>query len=338
MPDLPDPRTLDSRPCPELLNALRHHTTVSGHAEATLTAAVRDLLARGDEGAVRDLLDWRGPPSLIRVARRCVQKALEPSAEDALRVQFFALPVVMVVAGRAPLLLPMVLADAGVLPALFEAAGALGPSRQLGFSASLCDASTLSGLSLVDLYRRARLEGDRRPLELPAGTLEVGTSQSAALRFLVGSVLLAPGAPGFTETAGDAAGWGGALTRELNAQLSLPGVTLLPLARPPRAPLHALDIGRFCREEVAFQLETGGHLRDLRARHGEPAVSLRAGPGDVVEVTLSAVWSSEVRSHRWRLHPETDLRQVFDSIEGFLRACAVSQWDCGGADGRGPRP
>lgn len=323
MSDSLDPRAADPRPCPALLAPLTQHTTDDGAAQAALTQAVRAMLERGDESSVRDLLAWCGPSWCNRAVRRCVQSALDESAEAELRVQFFALPVVMVAAARAPLSLPMVLADAGALTGLFEAAGALGPSRQLAFSTSLCDEAALVDLSLVDLFRRVRLRGAAATLDLPPAPLDVGTTEGVALRFLVGSVLLARGAPGFTETAGDAAGWGGILTRELNAQLALPGVTLLPLARPPRGLLQALSLGRFCREEVASQLVLGGYLRELQARHGEASALLAGGPGEEITVTLRAAWSDEAFTHRWRLYPESDLGEVLDSIEGFLVACGV---------------
>lgn len=326
MIDLPDPRVIDSRPAPIQLAALSEQSAADDSALALLSTQVRALLEAQDEAGVRQLLQWRGPAWLNAAVRRSVQAALDPAPEEALRLQLFALPVVCIAASRGSTVLPLHLDHPDTLLDIFRAAGSLGPSPQLSFSAGLCDEAALLQLPLIRLYRRARLlDMDTAPLDVPAAPLALQDGQQVALRFLVGSNLVPRGAPAFTETAGDVGRWGAALTRELASQLSAPGVTLLPLARPPRAWLSACTLGRFCREEIACQLALGDHLRDLRARFGDAQATVRMSGDGHLNVELRSVWSEEVRTHAWRLDAESDLGDVRASVDTFLKECGVTQ-------------
>jgi len=207
---------------------------------------------------------------------------------------------------------------------LFQSAGALGPHQQFGLHAHLCGESALSELPWSALYRRARLQAsDTLPVELRAEDLELTAGQSVHLRFLVGSMLLPAGAPGFRETAGDVGRWGPDFTRELARQLATPDVTLLPLARTPQGLVAAWQFGRFCTEEVMCQLAIGDQLRDLRARTGDPNASLESIQGVGLGVVLESPWTGERWVHSWRLHPETSLMQVTTSVQEFLQDCGL---------------
>jgi hypothetical protein len=205
-------------------------------------------------------------------------------------------------------------------------AGCLGPARQFTLSPALCDRHALEAVSLSDLYHRTRFEvPGNHPLEFPPAPLNVGTpSQTVSLRFLVGAALTSSNAPCFAETAGEVGRWGMALSREITAQLSLEGVTLLALPRAPLGLLQALGIGKFCREEIAFQLFAGEALRALNARVGEPRAVVWAWNDDRVSIQLQSPWEDRERFvHDWYLHPVDDFEAVKESISGFLQQCRV---------------
>lgn len=326
---LPDPRTIDSRPCPALLAPLAQSTTIDQGTLARLAGAVRELLESGDEAGVRELLCWRGPAPLNAAVRRCVQSVLDGPPGEALWLRMFALPVVLVAGSRAATVLPMVLDGTKILYDVFEAGGAFGPARAVTFNVGLVDEAALSALPWVALHRRARMmQPEAAPVDLPAVPLALEGGQAVALRFIAGTQLVPRGAPAFTETAGAIERWGAALTRALAGQLALPGVTLLPLARAPGGVLTALALGRFCREEVAWQLAVGDHLRELQARHGGARAQVRAVAG-AIEVEITSPWADDACTHCWRLDDEASMQAVCGSIGSFLQECGVGSvsWD-----------
>ena len=77
-------------------------------------------------------------------------------------------------------------------------------------------------------------------------------------------------------------------TSELAAQLGQPGMSLLPIPRPPMGFHGALLAGRFAWREVGFQLFLSSNLRKFRSRTGEPDVSVAAFTDGSVRVRLDS--------------------------------------------------
>ncbi len=326
---LPDPRLVPppgTQPLPAALRPFLEEGLSESNGRACVIAIER-LLEHGENEEVRLLLAWRGPPAMVSALRHCVQAAVDGPADTALRAQIFAIPVVIVVGLQAPAEIAMVLSDMEAVQGVFRTSGCLGPSEHFALSAALCDAEALDALSPVDLYRHSRLRNESHaPLALPAAPASLPVpGQSVHLRFLVGTTMVARGAPSFCETAGETGRWGASLTREITVQLRQGGVTLLPLARAPQGLYRALTSGRYCREEMAFQLAVSDSLRVFRSRVGDPRARLYASNDDSAAVELSSPWDSQIRTHHWRLHPEDDWADVTRNILSFLKECRLSE-------------
>ena len=329
MQELPDPRLTflsGTQSLPETLRAFVDEG-LGGSNRRACVMAIERILEDGAGEEVRSLLAWRGPPALVRTLRNCVQEAVDGPVDAALRTQIFAIPVVVVAGALAPAEIGMVLRDVEAVRGIFRSAGCLGPSENLVFHPGLCTEQVLGDLPPVDLYLRSRLRMEgHEPADLPAAPLCIPVpGQSVHLRFLAGATLVARGAPSFCETAGETGRWGAAFTQEIAGQLRQPGATLLPLARAPQALYQALSSGRYCREEMAFQLALSDSLREFRSRVGDPHARLHACGEDCAAVELSSPWDTEIRAHRWRLQPGDDWAKVTQGALRFLRDCRVRE-------------
>lgn len=326
--ELPDPRSRRTSAWPTVLSQFAlEGDRLSAESRARLQAQMDRWLAAADQASLAQLMAADMPGAARRDVAHCLQAALDGASDVAVRLLCFAIPIVIVAGAAAATPVPMTLARPDRLRDILAKAGCLGPSEQLVFTGALCDEYQLSAQSLPRLYAMARLHpSEARPFDLipVALPLQAG-AQSVHLRFLCGSELLARGAASLRETAGEVGRWGAAFTRELAAQLATPEVTLLPLARAPAgwvlAPIH----GRFCRQELAFQLEMGECLRQWRARSGDPEATIFVTQADEVVVQLSSMYDTTRVCCRWQLYPEDDFTAVRESILQFLRDCRVSQ-------------
>jgi hypothetical protein len=223
---------------------------------------------------------------------------------------------------------PGILPDAKSIEQALEAHGALGPARSFGINKVLSAESSLEGFSPSRLYRLLRnLEAGITDIwsELVPAEIDLESAEeSIHLRFVAGVVVTPAQAPSFIETAGDIGRWGVPFSRVLIAQLAQPGLSLLPLPRPPKGPLQALHEGHAAREEVAFQAFTSRALRQLRSETGEPVVTVAALESDAIGVRIaSLVDAQRVETHRWELDALDDVATVSASIFGLLEECRV---------------
>ncbi|MFN0317490.1 MAG: hypothetical protein ACKVQA_20900, partial [Burkholderiales bacterium] len=291
MQEPPDPRRFSLSGTQSLPETLRPFVDagLSQSNRGACLAAIERLLDRRADEEVRSLLAWRGTPALARAFRECVQEAIDGPVDAALRTQIFAIPVVVVAGVQAPAEVAMVLRDVDAVQEIFRATGCLGPSAHFAVHPGLCTAQVLEALSPSDLYMRSRLRNEvHLPMDLPVAPLSIPVpGQSVHLRFLAGTTVVARGAPSFCETAGETGRWGAAFTQEIAGQLRQPGITLLPLARAPQGLYRALTSGRFCREEMAFQLAVSDSLREFRSKVGDPHARLYACGADSAAVDLS---------------------------------------------------
>lgn len=327
---LPDPRCFE----PERLDALGTLATAAASAAPAtqqefflaLCANVSAALADGREAAVREAARQTGSAAASELYCRAIDRALALPQENLLQVRVFAIPVLLVAGGRADAVVPGVIPDAGELSRLLSNAGAMGPVRNFGLSNALVSADALESVPMTKLYRVARaMELEAAELDLPPQDIRTETAQEAVfLRFIVGAAVTSAGAPGIVETAGNIGAWGMPFTKALAAQLQVPGLSLLPVPRPPATPLQALRSGRYAQRELGFQLFLSNALRRARMRSGDPEVTLAAHADASIRVRLTSQFDASLdEQYRWPLDPVDDLAAVTGSICSLLAECRL---------------
>ncbi|HEX7811548.1 MAG TPA: hypothetical protein VF460_06535 [Burkholderiales bacterium] len=329
---VPDPRTFAEEGDNRLVAlaeraANRVSALQQGDATKTLLAAVERALASGADGEIRRALIEATSAPCLAALYRAIGAALEPPQDAPLAVRLFAVPLVIVTGGKASGRIPGVVPDTAVLRKLFDVHGALGRAKNFGLGTALVTAESISGFSPGLLYRLSRAGSqpeaaqlDFAPVDIPLTSAE----EQAHLRFLAGAVVTPRNAPDFTETAGNIGAWGMPFTRELAGQLGQPGLSLLPIPRPPMNFHRALQAGRFAWREIGFQLFLSGALRTFRSRIGDPEVTVASIADGSVRVRLESRLDETPKAEfSWPLEPEDDLAAVSGSIFGLLEECRL---------------
>ena len=335
MSELPDPRCFAANSANPIasLSAQAVEAADATQRRAILDrlhAELRDALASGRDDLLTPALAEVVSPATGRALWQAVDRAINSPADrqSALAAQVFALPLVLVAGGLAPVTVPGTLREPQAIGQVLASEGALGPTRNFGLNAALCADTSMEGFSPSHLY------GVLRGLEsgatqswsdlLPADIDLDSAEESVHLRFLTGVAVTPFQAPSLMETAADIGRWGMPVSCELIAQLGQPGLSLLALPRPPTGLLQAVHAGRRAREEIAYQVFLSRGLRRMRAETGEPEVSVAALDGGAIGVLLVASAEPQRRLfHRWELDALDDLAGVTASILGLLAECRV---------------
>ena len=299
-----------------------------GKAAENLSDAIEQALRRDDDPLIEQALAQSNSQAVFRMLAVALDTALKAPGEAVLHLRIFAIPILVVTGGRGPLVLPGMVADVGELKKLFEKHGTLGPMKNFGLSGALVSATGLAALKPSVVYRRSHESGRENflPLDLPPEEIAiVGEEEEVNLRFLTGVSVTSADAPGFTETAGDIGAWGMPLTRALAAQLGQPGLSLLPIPRPPMSHLQAIEAGRFAASELGFQLFLSAALRKFRSRVGEAEAVVAACADGSVRIRLSSPFDASLsQEYAWVLQPGDDLAAVSNSIFSLLEECKVT--------------
>ena len=326
---LPDPR-LYAPLSPNLLVNLAQQASGQGSAmqHEKLAVAIGQALRTGDDLLIGQALIESPSCAAYRTLTRALDAALKAPGDAALHLRLFAIPILLVTGGSGPMILPGVVADVGELTKLFELHGTLGPMRNFGLSGALVSAAGLAALKPSTIYRRSRETGQDNlpPLDLPPEDIRItGTEEKVHLRFLTGVSVTSADAPGFTETAGNVGAWGMPFTRALAAQLGQPGLSLLPIPRPPMSPLQALEAGRYAESELGFQLFLSSNLRKFRSRVGEAEAVVAACADASIHVRLSSPFDPLLSpEYAWPLQPGDDIAGVGNGIFSLLEECRVT--------------
>src|SRR5689334_18930426 len=315
MPILPDPRCFaapSANPLQELAGRIaaepdatqreRFLRELRDDLHQTLRAGRDDLLS----AALSDVSSPQAGRCLWEAADRALNTPDDPAAT--LSASLFALPVVFVAAGPDNREVPGTLRDVGRLARVLEQHGALGEHRNFGLNQALCAETSVESFSLSSLYallRRVEKEHiDIWPGLIPAPIELDGDIECVVVRYVTGIIVAGVHAPSLSSTAADVARWGMPFARELIAQLSQRGVTLLPIPRPPHGLLVSLHRGHRAREEIAFQTFLTRVLRQMRSSIGEPEVTLTAVRPDAILICVSSALDAKAAQlHRWQLHP-----------------------------------
>lgn len=338
MPNLPDPRCFaagQTNPLenlaarivaePDAMQRERFRQELREDLTQTLRAGRDDLLS----AAVAEV----SSPEAGHCLWAAVDQALNTPADDkaALAASLFAIPIVLVSAGPEGREIPGVLKDVRKLARILEEHGALGVHQNFGLNQALCADTSVEAFSLSRLYALLRrVEAERVDIwpDLIPAEIELEGAERVDLRFVTGIMVAGVNAPPLTSTAADIGRWGMPFARELIAQLTQRGVSVLPIPRSPSGLLKALYHGHRAREEVAFQTFVSRVVRELRASVGEPAVTVVAVRPDAIEVRIAAAMNdATVHVHRWQLHPLDALEDVSRSILDLLAECRVDRID-----------
>ena len=303
-------------------SAMQHEKSAGG-----LSGAIEQALRRGDDALIEQAFAQSTSQAAFRMLAGVLDAMLKSPGDAALHLRIFAVPILIVTAGRGPLILPGVVADVAQLTELFDRHGTLGPMKNFALSGALVSAAGLATLKPSTVYRRSR-ETDRettRPLDLPPEEIRIAGAQEAVhLRFLTGVSVTFADAPGFTETAGNIGAWGIPFTRALAAQLRQPDLSLLPIPRPPMSHLQAIEAGQFAAAELGFQLFLSTALRTFRARVGEAEAAVSACTDGSIRIRLNSPFDASLsQEYSWTLHPGDDLATVGSSIFSLLEECRV---------------
>ena len=333
MKTLPDPRRYAQFSSNSLVLLARE---AAGHGSAmqhenpfrALALAIGRALGEGNDRLVEQAFDEAPDRAAIRVLAAALDAALKPPEGFALDLRLFAIPVLLVTGGQGSLTLPGVVADVGELQKLFESHGTLGPMKNFGLSAALGSAAGLAALKSSEIYRRSHVTGQENfpPLDLAPVPIHItGPEEAVHLRFLTGVSVTSADAPGFTETAGNIGAWGMPFTKTLAAQLGRPGLSLLPIPRPPMSPSQALEAGRFAESELGFQLFLSNALRKFRSRVGEAEGSVAACADGSVRIRLSSPFDASMsQEYAWTLQAGDDMAAVGSGIFSLLEECRVT--------------
>jgi len=104
-----------------------------------------------------------------------------------------------------------------------------------------------------------------------------------------------------------------------------PGLSLLPIPRPPMSYLQAIEAGKFAASELGFQLFLSAALRKFRARAGEAEAVVAACADGSIRIRLSSPFDASLtQEYVWPLQPGDDMAAVGSSIFSLLAECRVS--------------
>lgn len=331
---LPDPRSYaasDADPLARLAAAAAEAGSAlqqSGPGRDLLDE-VRQRVREANDQALQQALDavgdWR--------ARALLESAIDVALrfpENAVGVRVFAFPLLLVAGGKDAGRIAGVVPDTAALSEILQAHGAWGQSRNVGLGNVLAQCSAIERLRPSTIYAWARGDETAPPLldVEPADILLDTADEQVHLRFLLGAAVTPRDAPDVVETASNVGAWGMGWTRALASQLAQPGLSLLPMARPPLPLRAALAAGRFAWREAQFQLFLSRELRDLRARVGEPEVAVAAFADGSVRISLATPFEATPPAQfRWPLEPGDDLEAVGSSILGLLSDCRLDRVD-----------
>ena len=243
----------------------------------------------------------------------------------------FALPLVIVTGSAHPASLGGVIPDIAAVKTVLERHAALGRTRNFGISNALCTCATLERVKPSEVYSWTQAAAGA-PRELEPSAIEiVEPGEKVHLRFLAGASITPASEPSFVETASNIGAWGMPLTRELAAQLSQPGVEVLPLPRPPLDLLRAAHAGRVAQLEAAFSLFVSNAVRRFRSASGDPVAVISAHDDIELRVSLSSPFDDvTIDGFRWPLHPLDDIDRIVRAIIELLEECRVNNVHCDG--------
>jgi hypothetical protein len=335
---IPDPRLFPQCDA-TFANPLIDLALLSLAAEVAVIAeknetAIRDrMIASLVAGDVKDIEDAiaRAPSlavlrMLVRVLAFAHSEAGRSTGDTDLPTTVFAIPLVIVAANSAPILIPGALPHIDEFVALMKSNGALRGNQSFGLSNALAAASAFSLEKLPSslAWWKSPSETNTAPIAIEKASMQLPANQeSVFLRFLVGSAFAAPDVNLLTEK--DTGKWGMPFTQAFAKQLG--GGT-----RPPQTPLAALYQGRAAQREVSLQLFATNAIRKFRSSVGEPEAVISAHRTDAsnplggeIRLSLSNPFDEKgAEGFSATLFATDRAQDVAVQMQDLLRECNVS--------------
>jgi hypothetical protein len=310
--------------------------------ERELRTRLVALLLRGSGRELDRLFDEAPSISVTRHIWRALdaawREAMRADASASLEVTVFALPIALVVGreGGEGGVLPGVLERVDTLATILRDHGALAGNANFALSDALIAAEAIDVARLPEILAWCRLPdtfhaGSPLPPRVlsPAPIVFSAGVEAVHLRFIAGVAIAKAGAD---LTADVRVGkWGIPLTRELTAQLSSAGTSLLALPRAPRRLLPAVAEGRTAARDVAAQIFASNALRRFRGAVGEPSAVISAhrapdapGGGELRLSLSSPLETRAAEGFRCPLFPIERVNDVGAMLATLLRDCRVT--------------
>jgi hypothetical protein len=350
-PSLPDPRIF-----PDVASAGEPARAIYALAERALATDIgqeadvveRELRARllaRMQGAGEELGRLFGGAPSISVARHLWRaldavwrEAARAEASAPLGVTIFALPLVIVVGreGGEGGVLSGVIERIDALGAILREHGALSGNTNFALSDALIPTEAIDIPRLPEILRWCRLPDTLQVDTLiPARALSPAPMPFSAgieavhLRFIAGVAIAKAGADLTAD--GRVGKWGVPFARELTAQLSPPGASVLALPRAPRRLLPAVAEGRAASRDVAAQIFASNALRRFRSTVGEPTAVISAhrasdapGGGEL-RLSLSSTFDPKAaEGFRCPLFPIERVTDAGSMLVTLMRDCRVT--------------
>lgn len=303
---------------------------------ALVTALVERLLD-GDGLFLAELVAMAPSAPVARhVWRRLLdawREASRGNADDGLTATLFAIPLVLVAAGKeGDGEIAGLLGDADNVMAILREHRALGGSETFALAASLIasDAFDLERMPQLLAWQRQAADGAVTHLDLHPTPIATKAGQEGVhLRFLAGVALASAQADVLREDVANA--WAMPLARELAHQLAGPRYSVLALPRAARSPLAALQQGRAAQRDIGAQLFASNAIRRLRASVGEPSAVISAhrcagapGGGEL-RLSLSSTFDPrQAEGFRCPLFAGDRVIDVAMMLADLMRDCRVA--------------
>jgi hypothetical protein len=284
------------------------------------TREIADALARSPSLAVERHITRSLALAHVEAGRR---------AGDAdLPTTVFAMPLVIVAANSAPILIPGALPNIDEFVALMKGNGALRSNQSFGLSNALVSSSAfqLDKLPSTLSWWKSPSETSNAPIAIEKSSMQLPANQeSVFLRFLVGTAFAAPGVDLLSEK--DTGKWGMPFTQAFARQLGGGTLSLLAMPRPPRTPLAALFQGRAAQREVSLQLFATNAIRKFRSSVGDPEAVIsahRTERGGEIRLSLSNTFDEKgAEGFRAELFPTDRAQDIVVQMQDLLRECNV---------------
>jgi len=276
---------------------------------------------------------WRVLDALLRDATRADNSALE--------VTMFAIPLVIVVGREAGEggeggVLPGILSPGDALAAILRDHDALAGNKTFALSNALIAAEAIDVARLPEMVAWCRLpDALAAGMTLPARALSPAPMayppghEAVHLRFIAGAAIAKPGADVTADV--DVRKWGVPFARELTAQLTPAGASVLVLPRSPRRSLPAVAEGEAARRDVAAQIYASNALRKFRSTVGEPTAvisahrSSDAPGGGELRLSLSSPFDAgAAEGFRCPIFALERVHEVVSMLVTLLRDCRVT--------------